>query len=70
MKCPVCENKQGFSCGTCIDCGYNYIDNTFHFIKIATDLLKLYVSKNIFNDLVSIHEKTQLKKGEMKNENI
>lgn len=24
MECPICKNKLGFNCGTCIECGYNY----------------------------------------------
>lgn len=32
--CPHCGNKYGFAFGTCCQCGFNYIDNTFHSIKI------------------------------------
>ena len=35
--CPMCDNKMGFAFGTCGECGWNYLDNTFHFIKVHTD---------------------------------
>lgn len=35
--CPVCKNKVGFAFGTCIECGYNHLDDSFHFIKVHID---------------------------------
>lgn len=35
--CPHCKNTMGFAFGTCIECGYNDIDSTFHFIKVSSD---------------------------------
>lgn len=28
MQCTICKN----TCGTCIECSYNYLDHTYHFI--------------------------------------
>lgn len=30
--CPHCRNRTGFVFGTCIECGFNYLDQSFHFI--------------------------------------
>jgi hypothetical protein len=37
VSCPHCQNKMGFVCGMCIDCGYNYLMNEFNFIKVYVD---------------------------------
>lgn len=34
LECPHCGNKMGFAFGTCCECGFNYIDHTFHSIQI------------------------------------
>jgi hypothetical protein len=57
MECPICKNNRGFACGTCIECGYNYLDNTYHFIEVRTELLERLVSPEIFKYLVSEHNK-------------
>lgn len=57
MECPVCGNTVGFAFGTCVRCGYNHEDNTYHFIKVNTEILQRLVSEEIFNLLVSDHEK-------------
>jgi hypothetical protein len=36
MECPICGNRQGFAFGTCGECGWNHLDNTFHFIEVST----------------------------------
>ena len=61
MECPICKNKYGFVCGTCIDCGYNSIDNEFEFIEIRTELLRQLVSPEMFELLVADHEKWKRK---------
>jgi hypothetical protein len=38
-ECPHCANKFGFAFGTCIECGFNYIDFTFHKIEVWVDEL-------------------------------
>lgn len=53
MKCPICDNMIGFTCGTCIDCGYNYLDHTFHFIEVSTETLEGLVSPEVFEFLVA-----------------
>lgn len=37
IACPHCGNKQGFVFGTCIDCGWNYMSNSFTHIKVYVD---------------------------------
>ena len=56
MECPVCKNTLGFACGTCIECGFNYIDKSYHFIEVRTEALKRLVSPEIFEYLVTEHE--------------
>jgi predicted ATP-dependent serine protease len=42
IVCTICRNDQGFAFGTCIECGWNYLDNTFHWIEVqAEDLASL-----------------------------
>lgn len=47
--CPKCNNKYGFAFGTCIDCGYNYLDKTFHWIKVYVKDLHSYSSNSLIN---------------------
>lgn len=35
--CPHCKNTMGFSFGTCVECGFNYLDNQFHRISVSVD---------------------------------
>ena len=62
MKCPICDNMIGFAFGTCIDCGYNYIDHKYHFIEVDTETLERVVSPEVFEYLVAEHERFKLKK--------
>lgn len=57
MKCPICKNTVGFACCMCIKCGFNRMDNTYHFIEVSTDLLERLVSHEVFECLVAEHEK-------------
>ena len=57
MECPICKNTMGFAFGTCIECGYNYNDNTYHFIEVDTETLERIVSPEMFDYLVERHEK-------------
>ena len=57
MECPICKNTMGFACGTCVECGYNYHDNTFHVIRVDTKFLKSVVPPEIFDYLVAEHER-------------
>ena len=61
MECPICKNIMGFACGTCIECGYNYIDNTFHYIRVNTDILKSLLPEEIFNSLVEEHKRMKIR---------
>lgn len=57
MECPVCKNRIGFNCGTCIECGYNYLSNKFDFIKVYVSDLEKYLPEDICNSLIKEHEK-------------
>ena len=57
MECPICKNRIGFNCGTCIECGYNYLSNKFDFIKVYVSDLEKYLPEDICNLLVDEHEK-------------
>lgn len=55
MECPICKNTMGFSCGTCIECGYNYLDHRFHFIEVDVDVLRALLPEHVVEQLVDIH---------------
>ena len=57
MECSICKNKCGFIFGTCCKCGYNYLDNTYHFIEVNTETLEQIVSPDVFYYLVEQHER-------------
>lgn len=57
MECPICKNTIGFVCGTCNNCGYNQIDQTYHTIKVNTEILEQIVSPEMFDYLVAEHER-------------
>ena len=57
MECPICKNKRGFVFGTCSECGYNYLDNTYYSIEVSTEILEQLVSPETFNFLVEQHER-------------
>lgn len=58
MECPVCKNRIGFVCGTCIDCGFDQISNEFKWIKVNTKVLKAILSENedLYYRLLEEHE--------------
>ena len=56
MECPICKNKIGFVFGTCIECGYNHDDHTYHTIEVSTEILKQVVSPEMFRYFVCKHE--------------
>lgn len=57
MECPMCKNTIGFNCGTCIECGYNYLKHDFEFIKVNVDILENIVPENILEELLYQHQK-------------
>ena len=57
MECPICKNRIGFNCGTCIECGYNYLSNKFDFIKVYVSDLEKYLPEDICDLLINEHEK-------------
>ncbi len=58
MECPICKNRIGFNCGTCIDCGYNFSDDSFKFIRVDTEILQYIISPHILNELIDEHLKS------------
>lgn len=67
MKCPICKNTVGFALGTCIDCGWNYLDNSFHHIEINTDELRRLVDPDTYKRLIEEHRCRRYRK-EIKHE--
>lgn len=59
MECSICKNKRGFVFGTCIECGYNYLDNTYHTIEVNTEALKCFVPPDVFDYFVKQHENSK-----------
>ena len=53
--CPICKNKCGFVCSTCINCGYNYADKTFHKIQVSTEVLKRLLPEETVYYLIEEH---------------
>lgn len=47
----------GFAFGTCVECGYNHLDFTFHKIEVNTEVLKALLPEDIFWQLIEEHEK-------------
>ena len=45
IKCPVCQNKFGFTFGICCNCGYNHISNRFEYIEVPVDILITLLKK-------------------------
>lgn len=41
--CPKCKNIMGFSFGTCVRCGWNYISNEYDYIKVRVNDLPQWV---------------------------
>ena len=54
-KCPICGNACGFAMGTCVDCGYNYIDGVFRWITIDVGTLMSYVPTEVAAILIDEH---------------
>lgn len=50
MECPICKNTLGFNCGTCIECGYNYLNGKFEHIRVYVDDLKNIVPLDILEE--------------------
>lgn len=62
MECPICKNRMGFVCGTCIECGYNHDDHTYHFIEVSTEILEQIISPEMFWYLIAEHEESKKRK--------
>lgn len=62
-ECPKCGNKMGFAMGTCIDCGYNYLDNKYSWIKVRVNQLP----NEIRYPLIDRHDKDVISIRRLKN---
>lgn len=55
-KCPVCDNRIGFAFGTCVDCGFNYLDGTFRFIKVDIDYLPMELREALVREHADMYD--------------
>ena len=51
--CKKCGNEFGFSFGTCCQCGWNDISNSYHFIRVNPDHIR---DDDLKNYLVDRHD--------------
>ena len=65
--CPVCQNKKGFACGKCIECGFNYLKDDFDEIKVDVKTLRTFMTESIVDILIQKHYN---KKGENQNADL
>lgn len=56
-ECPVCKNKIGFAFGTCIQCGYDYIEEKFSRIEVDMETLEALLDPYTLDLLVNKHER-------------
>lgn len=56
-ECPVCKNKIGFAFGTCIQCGYDHIEEKFSRIEVDMETLEALLDPYMLDLLVSKHER-------------
>ena len=38
--CPHCGNQLGFAFGTCVRCGFNYLEEKFNYIRVSVNDLE------------------------------
>ena len=55
--CPKCKNRVGFAFGTCIQCGYNHLDEEYTRIEVDMEVLERYIPPYVLNCLVTRHER-------------
>jgi hypothetical protein len=55
--CPKCKNRVGFAFGTCIQCGYNHLDEEYTRIEVDMEVLERYVPPYILSHLIERHER-------------
>lgn len=49
MTCDKCGNTMGFAFCTCVRCGWNEIDKSFHYIKVNVNDLPTNVKEYLIN---------------------
>jgi hypothetical protein len=54
--CPKCKNRTGFAFGTCIQCGYNHIEEKFSRIEVDMEILERLLDQDTVDYLVHRHE--------------
>jgi len=50
-ECPKCGNTIGFCFGTCVNCGWNHLDNEWTSIQVNPN----YLPYEIRQQLINIH---------------
>ncbi len=55
--CHHCKNEIGFVCGTCLECGFNYIEKKFSFIKVYVSDLPIESSNLILKHALRTENK-------------
>jgi hypothetical protein len=56
-ECPVCKNKIGFAFGTCIQCGYDHIEEKFSRIEVDMETLEALLDPYTLDLLVNKHRR-------------
>ena len=56
-ECPVCKNKIGFAFGTCIQCGYDHIEEKFSRIEVDMETLEALLDPYMLDLLVNKHKR-------------
>ena len=54
--CPKCKNRVGFAFGTCIQCGYNHLDEEYTRIEVDMEVLEKYIPPYVLSCLIEQHE--------------
>lgn len=54
--CPKCKNRVGFAFGTCIQCGYNHLDEEYTRIEVDMEVLEKYIPPYVLSCLIERHE--------------
>ena len=55
--CPKCKNRVGFAFGTCVQCGYNHLDEEYTRIEVDHEVLERYIPPYVLSCLIERHER-------------
>jgi hypothetical protein len=59
VGCEKCGNRIGFVFGTCCNCGWNYLDKTWHYIKVNVNDLPMDLRYYLIDKHESKYEKSK-----------